>query len=33
MTIPGLTEKLSPADRREFEEQMGDEYGGATAQR
>ena len=32
LTIPGLIEKLSPADRREFEEQMSDEYGDATAQ-
>jgi hypothetical protein len=32
-TIPDLMKKLSSADRREFEEQMSDAYGGATAER
>ncbi len=31
-TIQGLMQKLS-SDRREFEEQMSDAYGGATAER
>ena len=32
-TIPGLMQRLSPSDQRQFEEQMSDAYGGATAER
>ena len=33
LTIPGLIEKLSPADRHEFEEQMDDAYPDIGAKR
>ena len=33
LTVPGLIEKLSSADRREFEEQMSDAYADTGAKR